>query len=186
MKQKETPAFEFLAAPARRALASINISNLQELAQHDEEDIKTLHGIGASAIERLKEAMTKAGVSFKTISNDPVSDYINKFPDSTAHLLRKLRATIQAAAPEAEEYMGYGMPAYKQNGPLVYFAGYAQHIGFYPTGEGIEYFKKALSSYKTSKGAVQIPLHQELPNDLIRTIVQHRVQMNNNKKRPKR
>ncbi len=185
MKQKEKPAFDFLAAPARRALASLGVFQLQQLENHSESEIKQLHGIGASALKRLKEVMAKAGVSFKTKPLDPVSAYIALFPEDTANNMNLLRACIQKAAPDAEEYIGYGMPAYKQNGPLVYFAGYAKHIGFYPTGEGIEHFKNMLTGYKTSKGAVQFPLNKPLPLDLISSIVQHRVLKNQPKPKKK-
>lgn len=178
MKNKETPAFDYLAAPARRALASLGVSKLQEIGKYSEADIQQLHGIGASALKRLKDAMATAGVSFKTNDLDPVSAYISRFPEDTAKMLQLLRGCIQSAAPNAEEYIGYGMPAYKQNGPLVYFAGYAKHIGLYPTGEGIKHFEPLLTAYKTSKGAVQLPLNQALPIDLISAIVQHRVLVN--------
>ena len=181
MEKKETPAFDFLAAPARRALASLGVFHLQQLDKHSEDEIQQLHGIGASALTRLKEVMSKAGVSFKIKSADPVSAYICQFPEDTAKMLKKLRACIQSTAPNAEEHISYGMPAYKQNGPIVYFAGYAKHIGFYPTGEGIKHFEHQLTAFKTSKGAIQFPLNQPLPIDLIRDIVKHRVLVNQSK-----
>jgi uncharacterized protein YdhG (YjbR/CyaY superfamily) len=70
------------------------------------------------------------------------------------------------------------MPAYKQNGMLVYFAAYAKHIGFYPTSSGIAAFKKEISSYKSSKGAVQFPIDKPLPAGLITKIVKFRVKEN--------
>ena len=73
------------------------------------------------------------------------------------------------------------MPAYKQNGPIVYFAGYAKHIGFYPTGEGIKHFEHLLTAFKTSKGAIQFPLNRDLPVDLIKAIVKHRLMVNQSK-----
>lgn len=110
-----------------------------------------------------------------------VNEYIAGFPKATQTLLKQLRATIKKAAPHAEELISYQMPAYKYNGPLVYFAAYNNHIGFYPTPSGIEAFKKELLVYKGSKGAVQFPLNEKLPLDLITKIVKYRVKENSEK-----
>jgi uncharacterized protein YdhG (YjbR/CyaY superfamily) len=104
-----------------------------------------------------------------------IDEYISAFPADTQKLLEQLRATIRKAAPRAEETISYGMPAFKLHGVLVYFAAYARHIGFYPTGTGIAAFTKELSAYKSSKGAVQFPLDKPLPLALIRKMVQFKV-----------
>jgi uncharacterized protein YdhG (YjbR/CyaY superfamily) len=103
-----------------------------------------------------------------------VDDYISTFPKEIQKLLKQLRAVIKKSAPGAEEYIGYGMPAYKFHGPLVYFNAYKSHIGFYPAPRGIEKFKKELSKYKGSKGTVQFPLDKPLPLSLISRIVAFR------------
>lgn len=69
-----------------------------------------------------------------------IDDYIEGFPPIVQNQLTNIRAIIKAAAPEAQELISYGMPAYKLNGMLVYFAGYKAHIGFYPTPSGIKQF----------------------------------------------
>jgi len=102
--------------------------------------------------------------------------YIARFPDPAREMLMQLRATIQTAAPEAVEVISYGMPAYKQNGILVYFAAYKNHIGFYPTASGIEAFKPELSSFQWSKGTIQFPLDKPLPLELIAKVVSFRVE----------
>lgn len=107
--------------------------------------------------------------------------YIATFPKSTQALLQQVRAIIQKAAPKAEEVISYGMPAYKQEGMLVYFAGYAHHIGFYPTASGIKAFEKEIAKYKHSKGAVQFPLDEPLPAALITRIVKFKLKENLNK-----
>jgi uncharacterized protein YdhG (YjbR/CyaY superfamily) len=104
-----------------------------------------------------------------------VDNYIKTFPAATQKKLKQMRAVIKKAAPDAKEIISYRMPAYKINQVLVYFAGYDKHIGFYPTGAGIEKFKSAFTGYKYSKGAVQFPIDQPLPEDLIRRIVQFRI-----------
>jgi uncharacterized protein YdhG (YjbR/CyaY superfamily) len=107
-----------------------------------------------------------------------VDAYIATFPQATQQKLEQLRAAIKKAAPKAEEVISYGMPAYKLNGMLVYFAGYKSHIGFYPTPSGIEAFKKELSVYKGAKGSVQFPLDKTLPLPLVTKIVKFRVAIN--------
>ena len=107
-----------------------------------------------------------------------VDEYIATFPEATQQLLRKLRKAIREAAPQAEELISYQMPACKQNGMLVYFAGYANHIGFYPTSSGIRLFKKELAGYKTSKGAVQFPIDKSIPLSLVKKMVKFRVKEN--------
>ena len=75
--------------------------------------------------------------------------------------------------------MSYGMPGYKLNKkPLVYFAAYKNHIGFYATPTGHKAFEAELSKYKQGKGSVQFPLDQEIPYDLITRIVVYRVEEN--------
>lgn len=105
-------------------------------------------------------------------------EYIVSFPDEVRKLLIQMREIIQTSAPEAEEIISYQMPAYKYKGILVYFAGYKNHIGFYPTSSGIENFKTELSAYKMSKGSVQFPINQPLPEKLIRDIVIFRLKEN--------
>jgi uncharacterized protein YdhG (YjbR/CyaY superfamily) len=114
----------------------------------------------------------------KTTKVATVEEYIEKFPAPTRTLLKLMRSTIRKNAPEAEESISYGMPAYKLNGPLVYFAGYDRHIGFYATPTGHEAFKKDLSEYKQGKGSVQFPIDAPLPVSLISRIVKFRVKEN--------
>lgn len=105
-----------------------------------------------------------------------VRDCIATYPASTQKLLKQVRATIRKAAPKAEEYISYGMPAYKLNGkPLVYFSGYKSHIGFYATPTGHKEFKVELSKYKQGKGSVQFPIDEPMPLKLIERIVKFRV-----------
>lgn len=104
-----------------------------------------------------------------------VETYIAQFPDEVQKILEKIRAIILAEVPEAEERISYAMPGYYLNKkPLVYFAGYKNHIGFYATPTGHEKFEKELSKFKQGKGSVQFPLNQEIPYDLIKEIVKFR------------
>jgi uncharacterized protein YdhG (YjbR/CyaY superfamily) len=107
---------------------------------------------------------------------DPIDEYIASFPPNVQKVLQAVRATIRAAAPEATEKISYRMPTYHLHGNLVHFAGYANHIGFYPTPSGIAHFTKDLSRYRQGRGSVQFPLDEPIPHDLIARIVAFRVQ----------
>jgi uncharacterized protein YdhG (YjbR/CyaY superfamily) len=112
-----------------------------------------------------------------------VDDYIQSFPPEVKKMLQQLRATIRKTAPKAIEKISYGMPAYMLNGRLVYFAGYKKHIGFYPMPGPIKKFKKEISAYKSSKGAVQFPLDRPLPVKLISQMIKFRMMENELRKK---
>ena len=113
----------------------------------------------------------------RTTSN-AIDKYIAIFPQDVQAILEKIRATIQKAAPDAEETINYGVPTFTLKGNLVHFAGFKSHIGFYPTPSGIEKFKKELSIYEGAKGSVQFPLDKPIPYALIEKIVKFRVKEN--------
>jgi uncharacterized protein YdhG (YjbR/CyaY superfamily) len=119
-----------------------------------------------------------------TFSN--TDEYIACFPIHIQNILKQIRKTIQLAAPNAEEIISYRMPAYRQNGVLVYFAAYKNHIGFYPTASGIVAFQHEISDYKSSKGAVQFPIDKPMPLDLIERIVKFRIEANELKSNKKK
>lgn len=121
--------------------------------------------------------MDASNKQFKTID-----EYISLFPDDVRTILNQVRQTIRAAAPEAQETINYQMPTFTLNGNLVHFAGFKNHIGFYPTPTGIEAFKDELSAYKGAKGSVQFSLDQPMPLSLIRRIVEYRVKENSERK----
>jgi Uncharacterized conserved protein len=111
-----------------------------------------------------------------------IDEYIFKFPKEAQEIMQKIRALVKDAAPDAVEQIAYGMPGYKTHGkPLVYFAGYKNHIGLYATPSGHEKFAEELSKYKQGKGSVQFPLDQPMPYDLIKRIVVFRVKENASK-----
>ncbi|MBD3783162.1 MAG: DUF1801 domain-containing protein [Micrococcales bacterium] len=105
-----------------------------------------------------------------------VDEYLAGFEGDVRARLETMRETIRAAAPDAVESMAYGMPAYKlDKKPLVYFAGFAGHVGFYATPNGHEAFAEDFARYKQGKGSVQFPLTEPLPVDLVRRVVGFRV-----------
>ncbi|MDP1844739.1 MAG: DUF1801 domain-containing protein [Sediminibacterium sp.] len=107
---------------------------------------------------------------------NPIETYIQQFPSNVQEILNNIRKLIKDNAANAEELFSYGMPAYKLNKkPLVYFAAFKNHIGFYATPSGHAEFQVALSKYKQGKGSVQFPLDQPIPYQLIESIVKFRV-----------
>lgn len=109
------------------------------------------------------------------ISFTNTDEYIAQFPEEVQAQLHELRNIIQQAAPETTEVISYGMPAFKQNKVLVYFAANKKHIGFYPTNQPIIEFAEELKKYKTSKGAIQFPLGEPIPKMLVKKIVKFRM-----------
>lgn len=104
-----------------------------------------------------------------------VDEYLEQFSGEVRARLDEMRAVIRATAPDAVESMAYGMPAYKLDGkPLVYFAGYAKHVGFYATPNGHEAFAADFARYAQGKGSVQFPHTEPLPVALVRRVVEFR------------
>lgn len=104
-----------------------------------------------------------------------IDDYIAGFPLEVQPILQQVRATIRAAAPQAEEKISYQMPAFFQDGVLAYFGGFRKHIGFYPPVEGDAALVRAAAPYAGEKGNLRFPLDQPIPYELIRRIVEARV-----------
>lgn len=105
-----------------------------------------------------------------------IDEYIAEFPSATQQVLQQMRELIKSVAPGATETISYAIPTFDLNKKhLVHFAGYAQHIGLYPSPSGIAAFQAELTPYKRAKGSVQFPLSEPLPTDLIRRIVEFRI-----------
>ena len=114
-----------------------------------------------------------------------IDDYIRAAPKEVQKKLADIRKTIRSAAPKSEEKISYQMPAASQNGILVYFAAFKNHIGIFPTASGVQAFKKELVNYECTKGTIHLPLDKPLPLALIRRIVKYRVKENTEKARKK-
>ena len=102
-----------------------------------------------------------------------IDEYIATFPKETQKILKDIRATIKAAAPDAEEKISYQMPTFFLKGNLIHFAAYKNHIGIYPTPNGIESFKKELSKYKGAKAMALVFLRMQKALPLGRSAVSH-------------
>jgi uncharacterized protein YdhG (YjbR/CyaY superfamily) len=110
-----------------------------------------------------------------------VDAYIAEFSPEVQAVLQEIRSAVRKAAPEAEETISYRIPAFTQNGVLVYFAAFKKHIGFYPPVRGDRSLEKALSKFAGEKGNLRFPLDEPIPLGLIRRIVKLRVKQNNAK-----
>lgn len=109
---------------------------------------------------------------------ESIDEYIAAQPKNIQAILQELRQAIKQAAPHAEEAISYQMPAFKQNGVLVWFAAFKNHVSVFPKVSVMEEFKEQLSPYQKSKGTIKFPLDKPLPLDLIKEIVQFRVKEN--------
>jgi uncharacterized protein YdhG (YjbR/CyaY superfamily) len=114
-------------------------------------------------------------------SAETIDEYIATFPENAQVKLKQLRQTINEAAPDAQETISYQMPAFKQDGLLVWFAAFKGHIGFYPKASAIEAFKDKLTGFKTSKGTIQFDMDEPLPLNLVKDIVRFRLKENKTK-----
>ena len=103
-----------------------------------------------------------------------IQEYFSWFPPEIQAKLQQMREILRGALPEAQEVISYHMPAFKTSEVLVYYAAAKKHLGFYPTGSGVEQFKSGLVGYQTSKGAIQFPYNHDLPEQLIVAIAQFR------------
>lgn len=112
------------------------------------------------------------------ITYNTIDEYIALFPMEVQEILKTLRTIVKTEAPQAQEKISYQMPTFTLNGNLVHFAAFKKHIGFYPTPSGTEAFQEELAKYKGGKGSIQFPLDQPIPYDLVKRIVQFRVEEN--------
>jgi uncharacterized protein YdhG (YjbR/CyaY superfamily) len=120
----------------------------------------------------------KCGREFKNENQDhfcgeppkTIDEYIAAQPESVQPLLNKVRDTIRAVLPEAQECISWSMPTYWNKHNIIHFAAFKKHIGLYPGAKAIETFSEHLKEYKSSKGAVQFPYDKPLPLPLISEI----------------
>jgi uncharacterized protein YdhG (YjbR/CyaY superfamily) len=120
--------------------------------------------------------MKKAG---RRVSSQTVAAYLAALPKDARAALQRLRKDIKAAAPDATEEFSYGMPTFKHDGPLVYYAAFRDHCSFFPTSVTVmRRFAAELGRYDTSKGTIRFPATEPLPAALVKRIVKARVAEN--------
>jgi uncharacterized protein YdhG (YjbR/CyaY superfamily) len=107
-----------------------------------------------------------------------IDAYIATLPVNVQLLLEELRDTIKQVAPGAGETISYQIPTFTLNGNLVHFAGFKNHIGFYPTPTAIREFKSDLVGFEWAKGSIKFPIDKPLPLELVRKMVAFRVKEN--------
>ncbi len=111
-----------------------------------------------------------------------IEDIINTSPDEIKDRLIKLRELVRKEAPDVTEKLGYGVPAFYLNGPLIYYSPFKNHIGFYPAnGDVFKEFDNELKDFETSKGTIKFPHNKEISWDLINTIIKFRVKQQREK-----
>ena len=116
----------------------------------------------------------KSGVARKT-----VDEYIAGTPEPARSTLKHIRAVIKSVVPkETTEVISYGIPMFQYRGMLVGYAAFKKHCSLFPTGSGVEKFAKELKAYSTSKGTIQFPSDEPLPDSLLKKIVRHRIKEN--------
>ena len=107
-----------------------------------------------------------------------IDEYKAGFPPEIQEILEAIRDVVRRAAPEAEETISYRIPAFRQNGVLVYFAAFTHHIGLYPPVKGDAKLEQAVAPYAGDKGNLRFPLSRPIPFDLIERIVRLRLKQN--------
>ena len=109
-----------------------------------------------------------------------IDEYLATVRDDQRVALEKLRKTIQAAVPKAEECISYGLPAFRLNGrPLVCFRAAANHCAFHPmSGTTVEAHKEELKGFATSKGTIRFQPDKLIPTVLVRKLVKTRISEN--------
>jgi len=112
-----------------------------------------------------------------------IDEYLARVPEPARGTLNKIRAAIRSVAPPgATEAISYGMPAFKHNGVLVWFAAFSKHCSLFPGSSAIEAFQGELKSYATSKGTIQFPTDKPLPTALVKKLVRARITENERRK----
>jgi uncharacterized protein YdhG (YjbR/CyaY superfamily) len=108
-----------------------------------------------------------------------IDEYLATVSDDQRAALEALRAAIRAAAPEAEECISYQLAAFRLHGPLVAFGATANHCAFYlMSASTVAAHKHELRGYSTSKGTIRFQPDSPLPADLVRKLVQARIDEN--------
>ncbi|HEX7140092.1 MAG TPA: DUF1801 domain-containing protein, partial [Vicinamibacterales bacterium] len=104
-----------------------------------------------------------------------IDEYIAASADRARPILRKIRAIVKKAAPDAVETISYGIPTFKLGGTVIHFAAFKNHIGLFPPVRGDARIEKAAKPYAGEKGNLKVPLDEPIPYDLIERIVRFRV-----------
>jgi len=112
-------------------------------------------------------------------SSRDVDGFLARVPEDARAALEKLRRTIRAAAPKATEGIGYAIPTFYHQGPLVAFAASKNHCGFYVMSPAVmEAHEDELKPYDTAKATIRFRADEPLPAALVRKLVRARTAEN--------
>lgn len=106
-----------------------------------------------------------------------IDDYLARLGADKRAALEAVRAAIRSAAPEAEECISYGFPAFRLNGKvLVAFKAATNHCALHPMSSStVAAHKAELVDYDTSPGTIRFQPTEPLPARLIRKLVRARI-----------
>jgi uncharacterized protein YdhG (YjbR/CyaY superfamily) len=113
-----------------------------------------------------------------TAASNEIDEFLAALPEKERDVLQSLRETIRAAAPDATERIGYGVPAvYYQGRPLVSYGAGKSHCSFYVQSPAVmEAHREALQGHDTAKGTVRFKADQPLPAALVEMLVRARLE----------
>jgi uncharacterized protein YdhG (YjbR/CyaY superfamily) len=185
LRNDDETGFPKLAAPARRALSAAGYTRLDQLARVSEFDLTKLHGMGATAIAALREALDERGLSFHAGvpasghlrgvagSTGEVDEYLRGVQEPGRRTLRTLQRTILEIIPDAEQVISYGVPAFRARGETVAgFAAFKNHLSYLPfSGSVLSQLADELDGYATTKGSLHFPVDRPLPKALVEKLI---------------
>jgi uncharacterized protein YdhG (YjbR/CyaY superfamily) len=189
LRNDDDAGFPKLAAPARRALSAAGYTRLDQLAQVSESDLTNLHGVGATAMAALREALHERGLSFHpsvpasghmegvAASANEVDEYLRGVEEPGRSTLQTLRRTILEIVPDAEEVISYGVPAFRAGGETVAgFAGFKNHLSYLPfSGSVLSQLADELDGYAMTKSALHFPVDRPPPKALVKKLIKARL-----------
>lgn len=127
-----------------------------------------------TGVKKPKKAKSRARAKRKGEVKS-VEEYLARVPEPARTALQRMRAAIRSVLPrEAEEIISYGIPAFRLQKVVVWFAAFSDHCSLFPTAAAIEKFKGELKGFSTSKGTIHFPNEKRLPIKLIKKIVKAR------------
>ncbi len=185
MRNDDETGFPKLAAPARRALSAAGYTRLDQLARLSESDLMKLHGMGATAIAALREALDERGLSFhagvlssghpRGVAGSPgeVDEYLRGVPEPGRSTLLTLRRTILEIVPDAEQVISYRVPAFRARGETVAgFAAFKNHLSYLPfSGSVLSQLADELDGYAMTKSSLHFPVDRPLPKTLVKKLI---------------
>jgi uncharacterized protein YdhG (YjbR/CyaY superfamily) len=189
LRNDDDAGFPKLAAPARRALSAAGYTRLDQLAQVSESDLTNLHGMGATAMAALREALHERGLSFHpgvpasghmegvAGSADEVDEYLRGVEEPGRSMLQTLRRTILEIVPDAEEVISYRVPAFRVGGETVAgFAAFKNHLSYLPfSGSVLSQLADELDGYAMTKSSLHFPVDRPLPKALVKKLIKARL-----------